>query len=228
MKPFAAVQPIFKWDNPNKEPRFAGSSFRLWADNFYFTAAHCLEGLDEDRVRIFNCTQNSYFETCKIYRHPSADLAIIEVSGDVPKIFEKFKLAPKQAYFGTNTRCFGLLEDWLEDREQNKAPGRIIAGIVQRIFTHKDTLYTSHAFEYSEPIPLGTSGGPAFLSECDDTVIGMAIGTICSSIVVSQSVEYDDDKIKHREKISEFTRYGVILRLAEYCEWIEGILPSVN
>ncbi len=227
MKPFAAVQPIFKTDN-SKEPRFAGSSFRLWADSFYFTAAHCLDGLNEDHVHVFNCTQHNYFETRKIYRHASADLAIIEIGGDIPKVFEKFKLAPNQAYFGTNTRCFGLLDDWLEDREQKKAPGRVIAGIVQRTFTHKDHLYTSLAFEYSEPIPLGTSGGPAFRSECDDTVIGMAIGTINSSIDVFQSVEYEDDKIKYREKISEITRYGVILRLAEYREWIEGILPAVS
>ena len=68
------------------------------------------------------------------------------------------------------------------------------------------------------------SGGPAFLDAQDNTVIGMAIGTIESSVVLSQVIEYEDDKLKESEKIKEIVRYGVILRLAEYQYWLESIL----
>ena len=97
----------------------------------------------------------------------------------------------------------------------------------QRDFTYSDGKYESKALELSVPIPKGTSGGSAFFANKNDTVIGMAIGTIRSEVVVSCVEEYEDQEVKMREKISEIIRCGVILRLYPLKEWIESILPKI-
>jgi hypothetical protein len=56
----------------------------------------------------------------------------------------------------------------------------------------------------------------------------VAIGTIKSSVVVSEYTDYEDEKKKESEKISEIVRYGVILRLFELREWITETLPRSN
>ena len=49
----------------------------------------------------------------------------------------------------------------------------------------------------------------------------MAIGTIKSEVVVSSFEEYENEKIKERERISEIIRYGVVLRILKVKDWLE-------
>jgi hypothetical protein len=70
------------------------------------------------------------------------------------------------------------------------------------------------------------SGGPAFYAHQPDTVFGMAIGTITSSVVVSEYREYVDQKTHETETVSEVIRYGVILDLFRCREWLRDKLPA--
>ena len=157
---------------------------------------------------------------------PTADIAVLQVKDNITQEFQRFKLSQKEYTLGAYVHCFGLLHDWMLNPNHEIAPGRVVGGIIQRDFIHNDGLYVSPSLEFSAPIPIGMSGGPAFYAHKDDTVLGMAIGTIKSSVVVHQHTEYEDDKVKEKEKISEITRYGVILRLLKFKDWLESILPT--
>lgn len=148
-------------------------------------------------------------------------LAILKVEGDIPEIFEKFKMSEQDFAYGSQVHCFGMNIDW----NKSGSTGRVIGGIIQRDFTYSDGKYKSKALESSAPIPKGTSGGPAFFANKDDIVIGMAIGTIKSEVVVSSIEQHEEREVKMRERISEIIRYGVILRLDPLKEWIQSILP---
>lgn len=227
MKPFAAVQALLKYSSDKSRYEFCGSCFRLWAEDYYLTARHCICGSSPKIIKVLNCIDDDLFIECTaIHEHPTADIAILQVNRNVPQQFQRFKLSQKEYTLGTNLHCFGLLHDWMQNPNHEIAPGRVVSGIIQRDFIHSDGLYVSPSLEFSVPIPIGMSGGPAFYAYKDDTVIGMAIGTIKSSIVVQEYIEYEDDRLKEKEKISEITRYGVILRLLKFKDWLESILPA--
>lgn len=224
MKPLLAVQPAYRHDNQEASPKFAGSCFRLWVKNHFLTAAHCLEGIESTDISVFDYVQEKYLKCHKIYTHPHADLAIIEVEGRGADQLENFRLTDVDFSFGENVHCFG----WLTEEDNLKLPARVIGGIIQRPFIHREGKYETPALEYSSPIPKGMSGGPAFSARYNDIAIGVAIGTIKSSVVVSEYTDYEDEKKKESEKISEIVRYGVILRLFELREWITETLPRSN
>jgi hypothetical protein len=227
MKPFAAVQALLKYCSDKDRYELCGSCFRLWANNYYLTARHCISESSPDVIKILNCIDDRSFIDCvAIYEHPTADVAIMQVSGVVPEQFQKFKLSENEYKLGAPLHCFGFLHEWYQNPNHKASPGRVIGGIIQREFIHNDGIYVTPAFEFSVPIPIGMSGGPSFYAQKDDTVLGMAIGTIKSSVVVHGFTEYEDDKVKAKEKISEITRFGVILRLLKFKDWLESIIPT--
>ncbi len=225
MKPYRAVQALIGYNSSKKKREIIGSCFRLWASNYFLTANHCVNGLKPEQIQVMNCMDDNHdFQCIAVYQHSKSDIAVLEVKGEIPEIFEKFKLSEQNFAYGSQIHCFGMNIDW----DKSGSPGRVIGGIIQRDFTYSDGKYESKALELSVPIPKGTSGGPAFFANKDDTVIGMAIGTIKSEVVVSSFEEYEEKEVKTRERISEIIRYGVILRLDPLKEWIQSILPNYN
>jgi len=225
MKPFRAVQALMGYNSQKKKKEIIGSCFRLWAPNYFLTANHCVNELNPEQIQVMNCMDDNHdFQCIAKHQHSKSDIAILEVEGDIPEIFEKFKISEQDFAYGSQVHCFGMNIDW----DTSGSPSRVIGGIIQRDFTYSDGKYESKALELSAPIPKGTSGGPAFFANKDDTVIGMAIGTIKSEVVISSIEQYEEQEVKMRERISEIIRYGVILRLYPLKEWIESILPKNN
>ncbi len=230
MKPYAAVQPIFRKIPNEDKGEFAGSSFRLWADNHFLTAGHCVQDYIPENVGVFDKLQNKIFHCVNITRQPTADLAVLEIEGQLHPFYQKFKIAKVACTLGENVRCFGALRDWRywnPDESTGEAQARLVGGLVQRFFTHESQQYVSPAFEFSTPIPQGMSGGPAFNAKLDDIAVGVAIGTIKSSVFVSETVhEYEENGLKERERIEEVIRYGVVLRLFDFTDWLKEVLPA--
>ena len=237
MKPYAAMQPIFRKIPNEDRGEFAGSSFRLWSDNHFLTAGHCVQDYVPEDVGVFDMIQSRIFHCVNIARHPEADLAVLEIEGRVSSQFEKFKLAEVPCTFGENVHCFGALTDWRTHNDEAEAPARVIGGIIQRHFVHRDGNYVTPALEVSVPIPKGMSGGPAFNAKHNAIAVGIAIGTVKSSTFVSTINEFEDathketgkisETVRHieTEKISEIIRYGVLLRLFDVTDWLIEILP---
>jgi hypothetical protein len=139
MKPYAAVQALFVWHPEKKRYGFAGSCFRLWSDNHFLAARHCVNGSAPEKVAVLNClgeddTKDELMKCVSISEHPTADLAVIEIKGTVPNLFQKFRFADRDYDLGTCVHCFGILNEWMVSPNQESAPGRVIAGILQRDF----------------------------------------------------------------------------------------------
>ncbi len=221
MKPFLAVQILLTNDEDGKN--ILGSCFRLHSKNHYITASHCVGTRKPQEISVLNCLDMENDLRCEsIHRHPKSDLAIIKISGTVPDTFEQFKLVERDTFVGTQIHCFGVIPDW--SKERGDAPCRVIGGIIQRDFNYKDGDFESPSLELSSPIPKGMSGGPAFIANAPEEAIGVAIASIYSEVIMYQFKEYENEKLKEREKISEITRYGVILRLKPFEAWINEIM----
>ena len=224
MKPYLAVQGLLRCNKVGK-PEIAGSTFRLWSSNHFITASHCVQDIEPAQLKIMNPLNNNHDLNCvAIHRHSKADIAVVEVEGPVPERFQKFKITRSDFSYGAPIHCFGIILDW--EGSTDYAPARVIGGIIQRDFIYDDSVYKSPAFELSTPIPKGMSGGPAFLAVQADVAIGIAIATIKSEVVISSFEECENDEIKTRERISEITRYGVVLRLYTVRDWLEEIIPK--
>lgn len=222
MNPYASVQGLLK-NNLEGPKSIIGSCFRLEAPNYYITASHCIGDLRPEEIFVADVFSKDTDIPCiTIQKHDRADLAILKVEDPIPQEYENFELLSSDNFCGTQIHCFGVITDW--DGSPNNSPARVVGGIIQRDFEYKDGNYESLCFELSSSIPKGMSGGPAFLASEPNIAIGVAIASIRSEVVVSAFEEYENDKIKERERISEITRYGVILRLCKYKSWIENII----
>lgn len=231
MKPYSAVQVLLVRHPGEAKYAFGGSCFRLWSDNCFLTARHCVHGLAANNIAVLNClaednTEDIALKCVTLFEHPVADIAIVQVEGNVPASFQKFKLANKDYDLGTCVHCFGILDEWMATHRPQDGPGRVVSGIIQRDFIWRDGPFVSGALEYSAPIPRGMSGGPAFYAHQSDTALGIALGTITSNVVVSEYRDYRDNTLHETEKICEVTRYGVILELFPLQEWLWKNLPK--
>lgn len=225
MKPYAAVQALLQCKKDGTPKCIAGSCFRLWSDNHYITAAHCVSNIAPDELRVMNCLCSTGDLQCiKIMAHPQADIAVLKVTGQIPKSFEKFELYDKDFYCGQQIHCFGMVCN--SDGSFVDATQRVIGGITQRDFIHADGAYESKAIELSVPIPIGMSGGPAFVACKPGVAMGVGIASIKSEVVVSGFEEYENGTLQQREKISEIIRYGVVLRLHTVRDWLHEKMNS--
>jgi S1-C subfamily serine protease len=202
---------------------FLGSCFRLWSPNHYITANHCVRDIESGHLKILNYFSDKDLQCVEIVRHSEADIAIIQIKGDIPKEYQRFKLADKWG-LGSQIHCFGYVSDTMATL--CAANARVIGGIIQREFVYNDGTYISPAIELSAPIPKGTSGGPAFFANDDEFAIGVAIATIESEVVVHGFEAYEENGHCEKERISEITRYGVILNFGhkDIKKWLEDNL----
>ena len=225
MRPYAAVQALLQCTKDGKPERIAGSCFRLWSDTHYITAAHCVQNIVHDELRVMSCLRQSGDLQCVgVITHPQADIAILEVTGEMPDQFEKFGLYDKDFCPGQQIHCFGMVCS--SDGSFANVTQRIIGGITQRDFTYADGQYKSKVIELSAPIPIGMSGGPAFLAAKPNLAMGVAIATNQAEVVIARFADYENGNLREREKISEIVRYGVVLRLYTVLDWLKEVMPS--
>jgi len=221
MKPFKAVQPVLYKDESSIT--ILGSCFRLWSPSHYLTAQHVVDSFPEKNIFIMNPFDSSgdfYVKT--IHKHLTADIAILKVDPIPDARFEQLKITDSEAKLGQDIHCFGIVWDLFQSRERSQF--RVIGGILQRDLLYNDGNYKSEAFELSAPIPKGLSGGPAFLGQQPEIVVGMALATIQSEIQLSSITEIQENGKCFSERISEYTRYGIILRLFPLMDWIKSII----
>jgi hypothetical protein len=70
------------------------------------------------------------------------------------------------------------------------------------------------------------SGGPAFYPSKPERVMGVALGSLESEVVIHTVGEYESEGVTERERISRIVEYGVALRLQPLRDWLSEVLRS--
>ena len=68
--------------------------------------------------------------------------------------------------------------------------------------------------------------GLCFFNRNSLPVVGLAIGTIESEVVVHAVEEYEDENKHLRERVSNIVRYGVAVDLPKITDWLDPLIKS--
>jgi hypothetical protein len=224
MHPFAAVHTLVETEPTGAFIHILGSCFRLHdSKQCFITAHHCIRGYENKCLAILN-PLGTDIPVTNIIQHSIADLAILVTKNQIPEKYEQLILGEEKNCLGTQVHCFGVISDYSGIPDPLY---RVIGGIIQRYLFHEDGPYKQYALELSVPIPTGMSGAPAFYASKPNNVIGVALGSLESRIVIHAIEEYENSEIKEREKISRVVEYGIILRIDKIKEWLVDNLRRV-
>lgn len=224
LRPFAAVHVIVKKDKLNGNRIILGCSFRLWGDCEFITANHCIENIVADELFVLDLLEEDPFKenipVTDIIRHPTADIAILKtVERDLSK-YHKFLISKNDLSLGAPLHGFGYVSR-LKDNSF-----RVVPAFSMRDYHFEEPNYHYQAIELSMPIPKGTSGAPIFSAWKPNPVIGVATGCAYSEIELRNITYYQDEKMIERERISEFTRFGIALSIKHVLPWIIENIPG--
>ncbi|MEK7786271.1 MAG: trypsin-like peptidase domain-containing protein, partial [Chloroflexota bacterium] len=166
----------------------------------FITAAHCLDGTPNERLWInhhggpgpdlFSPAQQVEFVR-------EADIAIVVTDAPGAKWVQPFQRVRFYANLGEKVCAFGYPDQALNRDAPAKETPRFFRGTIQRPFHHKSRLAAGaaySAYELSFPCPSGLSGGPLFLEDDPNTVIGVVtedleVGTTLNEEFVEKTSE---------------------------------------
>ncbi len=222
IKPYSAVHLIILRRNNNAN--ILGCCFRIWSDNHFLTASHCICDYPHDEIFIFDPTKEDewYIPVINYKLHENADIAIMEIDNYDLKQFYKFSITKIDLSLGHPLHAFGHVKGLIGNSF------RIVPGFSMRDFIFKDNInkYEYSAIELSAPIPKGTSGAPVFSAWPPNQLVGIATGSHNSEIELRNITIYEDDNKIEKEKISEFTRYGIVLDILKVLPWLKENIPG--
>jgi len=167
---------------------FLGSCAIYVKPELALTAAHCVRHLQPSDIKVILPAWEGTADVLAVHCHPRADLAILRIKHDP---VEYASLLPELPFSGLGNLtgvgadfcAYGFPEFQAWDDDKPEATGRLFKGHIQRLFTYKDHTknYEYVAGEMSIPSPRGLSGGPLFLADDPDKLIGIAAANIYSS-----------------------------------------------
>ncbi len=122
--PFRSTGWVVALDEKGR-PQYAGTCFSFRRPNYFLTAAHCVDGLDRDRisVSIFTDHLEQGLEVVRLERHPQADVAFLEIQDDGPDldVFSPFQDTTDQFEWGESVTAFGYPEFTNREVQHNPA-----------------------------------------------------------------------------------------------------------
>ena len=95
---------------------------------------------------------------------------------------------------------------------------------MQRRLTYTAGSRTSPVLELSSALPQGMSGAPVYIPRYPPLVVGLALGTVESEVVVHAVEEFESNGIRERERVSRIIQYGIALELVAVSEWLRSQL----
>jgi hypothetical protein len=205
-----------------------GTCFALRHPTHLLTAAHCVDGISPEDIRVVLQPQTDRVrEPAEVVRHPEADLALIRLEG----IEED---AGTEAFWNWLQPS---AEDFIAFRypidvfgSMRRATARIFKGHFQRFidpFRPEGSSYSYRAGEMSIPAPVGLSGGPVFRPAAPVMLLGMVtanLNTSTSAGEESYEERLSDGSIRttiYRHVVS----YGIALMVDTVNDWLDDHVP---
>jgi hypothetical protein len=197
-----------------------GSCFAIRDSRVFLTAAHCIGELEARSVVVRSAGIPERRLVLHIVRHPSADLALLEIPKADEEGAEPFVYAVSNWSLGEDFYAFGYPEDLFGEHQGRPTP-RLFKGHFQRFMpTYKSKLsYVYVAAELSIPAPAGLSGGPLFRPGAP-VVLGLVTENLESTTYLDSVEEVLKDGRTTRTTFQKVITYGVALMLSPLKEWL--------
>jgi trypsin-like peptidase len=197
-----------------------GSCFSVRGSDMFLTAAHCVGKLDASALVVRSAGIPERRVVLRVVRHPSADLALLEVAKAEEEGVEPFVYAVSNWSLGEDFFAFGYPEDVFGDYPGAPTP-RLFKGHFQRfIQTYKSKLgYEYFAAELNIAAPAGLSGGPLFRAAAP-VVLGIVTENLESTTFLDSVEQVFRDGQTTRTTYQKVITYGVALMLSPLKEWL--------
>jgi hypothetical protein len=162
-------------------------------------------------------------EVIGIARHPTADIAVLEIAPAHGGGFPPFQDFVTEYKLGEDLFAFGYPEDTFGSTLGKITP-RLFRGYYQRyMYYHSPLGYVYNAGEMSIGAPAGLSGGPVFRPGEYSTnyrVTGIVTENLESTTFLDAVEEIQRDGTVERSKYQKIITYGVALLLDSHADWL--------
>lgn len=208
-----------------------GTCFAFRNSRYFVTAAHVVEGVNprDTIISVETAAEKITLVADSILRHPTADIAILQVDYDPPPSIRHFKSVIRpmlgQDFFAYG---FPVMSD------EGMRP-RVFTGIFQTFREHESQLlrsadrrrYRYFAGELSIPCPPGLSGGPIFPRDRHDTILGVVTENHEEGTELHQSEEITENGKTFIIRTERVILYGMSVITSEIEAWLTDNIPNV-
>lgn len=216
----------------SRKNAFRGTCFAFRHSTHFLTAAHCVERLAANQlglsIYLEDQPDNDGLDVLDVVQHPSADIAVVRVSPWPGELFPPYRGVTTGYRPGDEFAAFGYPEDTTGQADVAPIP-RYFRGHFQRFFEYRSPLgYSYLAGELSIRTPTGLSGGPVFLPEHPDYVVGVVAENIESSTHRRTIANVVNGSSTFSEVVRSVIDYGICVMLDEVREWLDEHIPPVH
>lgn len=208
-------------DDGTDNPKFLGTCFLYKTRHLLVTAAHCIGALEARSLRVqMAISGTDDLRVLRVAKHPTADLATIEVAHSAIKYLQPFTEIDRRGTYGSEFSAIGFPEDAHGDSVLPTP--RFFRGHLQRFMDHRSASgYHYRAAELSIGAPGGLSGGPVVIGEQVPRLFGIVCENLESRTLLYAVEDVEEDGKLFRETIRSVINYAVCLRLESYESWLD-------
>ena len=205
---------------------FLGTCFAYRSSSRFITAAHCLEGVPCENLKIMPFHNHILHNVHDYEIHPEADFAIIRMDMFLAvHEFNPFVDCLAVNGLGMDFAAFGFPEDSMGPNKGQSTP-RLFKGHIQSVMHYHSSSFPQYKYEASElniACPRGLSGGPIFSVYEPQKVIGVVTENLEASTIIFEEEKHSSGEHVYYQK---YVEYGVAVLLDPIKDWLNEKIPN--